>query len=352
MDLWLSIGTAIATSLLASVIFYIIFDLKPTKKKYRKIRPRIEVELMEITESLFFFIEISLKHNKHFASFFQQEITDGSLEDSDFELCLYNKCLSEDYLFDENANALIVVGPELQKKADQLSSQIQQVLISQAFLTPEEILIIEDIHRLLHVYSYDMKAVDDLGGIKTRVVNPTISYMHGTFKKLLTLRNELRGELYRCKLIHEEKRQGNTRYFTLQTEFARQLINNQDYSKASAILRKLYRDNLTVFQKCVIRLIQLRIAIETNDTDHAKETLVQILKDNSRESLVTLRGYLQCVHTNTELMELCTALCSQQEITKWEDAVKQESLAKERFLNQNRKLKSYYEKLGMHGCLS
>ena len=48
-----SIIVAIVTSFIASVVFFLIFEYIPKRKEYHKIRPRIEVELMEISEHFF-----------------------------------------------------------------------------------------------------------------------------------------------------------------------------------------------------------------------------------------------------------------------------------------------------------
>ena len=55
----MEIIVAIFTSFIASVVFYVCFQLIPEKRRYNRIRPRIEVELMEISDTLFFYIELS-----------------------------------------------------------------------------------------------------------------------------------------------------------------------------------------------------------------------------------------------------------------------------------------------------
>ena len=122
----MEIIVAIFTSFIASVVFYVCFQLIPEKRRYNRIRPRIEVELMEISDTLFFYIELPFRYNIHFASLFQTDIKEKGLSKEDFEIGLYNKCLNETYLFDENADKLMVIGNEQKKFADQISNKIQQ----------------------------------------------------------------------------------------------------------------------------------------------------------------------------------------------------------------------------------
>ena len=187
---------AVITSLIASIIFYLVFQFIPERKKRNKIRPRVEIELTEIADQLFFYLEIPLHYDLHFASQFQDRIKSGSLSAEDYELFLYSKCLNESYLYDRNKSKLIVCGHKLREYADQTSEKIHQVMLNQNYLSAEEILIIEDINRLLHTYDYDWSAVDEINGIKLYPVNPTISYMHENFHKLLVLYIDLRNILH------------------------------------------------------------------------------------------------------------------------------------------------------------
>lgn len=338
-----SIIVAIVTSFIASVVFFLIFEYIPKRKEYHKIRPRIEVELMEISEQLFFYIEFPMKHAEHSTSFFQDAIREGQLTQSDYELGLYNKCLNNTYLYDMNAKKLMMVGDSLKKQSAQIEESIQRVLMNQGYLDAEEILILEDTIRLLHTYSFDTNAVSYLGGVKLYPVNPTISYMQSNFYELYKLYSELRAKLFECREIRHEKRQGKNRYYRLQCENIIYLIGNKDYDNAEKKIRYLLKKYDTPMASSEMNALRLRINVERNQIDLAKENLLTLLNEPSRLKLVYQRGYVQCIRNNEELMALCRTCCTANEIDQWETTVLSEIKEKEHFLAQNKALKAYYE---------
>ena len=340
----MNILIAVITSLVASIVFYLFFQLIPEKNRYRRIRPRIEIELTEIASSLFFYLEEPFRYNTHFASFFQDEMCNGFINKKDFELGLYNKCLNESYLFDENKGKMIVVGNILKKYADEISKKIHQVLLNQQYLTSNEILIIEDIDRLLYTHSYDSNATDQIGNRIFRPVNPSLSYMCHTFYKLYLLWLELRQVMFKYSYIKKECRQGREKYFGLKWSYVKFLVANKDYKRANQELNRLSRDQNTDFQQQVLRSYSLRINLETGKLKQAKTLLKKLLIDFSRDNLVYMRGFLNCIINNEEMMELCSSLCSAEEIKEWLSEVTREKMQKEAFLNQNQMLKDYYEK--------
>lgn len=79
----MEVGIAIVTSFIASVVFYFFFQFIPERKKYKTIRPRLELELVEMAFSLYFYLEVPFRHNIHSPSFFQKEIEKQLLEKPD-----------------------------------------------------------------------------------------------------------------------------------------------------------------------------------------------------------------------------------------------------------------------------
>ena len=338
----MEIAMAIITSFIASFLFFAFFQYIPEKGKYGRIRPRIEVELMEISDALFFYLETPLRHSQHFASLFQKRIKYGTLTKDDFEICLYNKCLNETYLFDESAGKMEIVGPRLQKQANEISKKIQQVLMNQQYLSASEILIIEDINRLLFVYEYEGNAVDKIGKLTVRPINPSISYMSENFSKLLSLYRELRQLMFKYKHIKNEKRQGKQKFFSLQWDNISDRINQQDYKEAERLIRKLSNEEWSDFQNSILKFLLLQVYIETERIQEAKEILTELLNDPKRDRLVYSRGSLECIRDKAELMDVCTSLCTEDEIIEWNRSVDQEKKMLESFIAQNTELKQYY----------
>ena len=340
----MNILMAIITSLVASVVFYLFFQLIPEKIRYRKIRPRIEVELVEIASSLFFYLEEPFRCNMHSASFFQDEMCNGFVNKRDFELGLCNKCLNESYLFDENRDKMMVVGDVLKKHADEVSRKIHQVLLNQHYLTSNEILIIEDVDRLLYTHSYDSNASSRIENYILRPLNPSLSYMCHTFYKLYLLWLELRQVMFKYSYIKKEKRQGREKYFGLKWSYVKFLVANKEYKKAKKEIKKLSCNRNTDFQQQVLRSYCLQINLEKGKLKQAEALLKKILTDFSRDNLVYMRGFLNCIINNEKMMEVCSSLCPTEEIKEWLCTVEREKLQKEAFLNRNQVLKDYYEK--------
>ena len=340
----MNILMAIITSLVASIVFYLFFQLMPERIRYRRIRTRIEAELTEIASSLFFYLEEPFRYDMHSASFFQDEMCNGFITKRDFELGLYNKCLNESYLFDENRDKMMVVGNVLKKHADETSKKIHQVLLNQHYLTSNEILIIEDIDRLLYTHLYDSNASTQVQNYILRPLNPTLSYMGHTFYKLYLLWLELRQVMFKYSYIKREKRQGREKFFGLKWSYVKFLVANKEYKRAKKEIKKLSRLQITDFQQQVLRSYCLRINLENGELKQAKELLKKMLTDFSRDNLIYMRGFLNCIIDNEEMMDLCSSLCPIEEIKEWLCTVEREKRQKEAFLNQNQMLKEYYEK--------
>jgi len=340
----MSILMAVITSLVASIVFYLLFQFLPEKIRYQKIRPRIEVELTEIASSLFFYLEEPLRYNTHFASFFQDEMCDGFITKRDFELGLYNKCLNESYLFDENKDKMMVIGNVLKKQADEVSKKIHQILFNQHYLNSNEILIIEDIDRLLYTHLYDSNASDKIENYIIRPLNPSLSYMCHIFYELYLLWLELRQIMFKYSYIKREHRQGSEKYFGLKWSYVKFLVANKEYKRAKKEIKKISRGRNTDFQQQVLRSYSLRISLENGDLKQAKVLLRKMLTEFGRGNLVYMRGFLNCIINNKDMMDLCSSLCSVEEIKEWLSEVEREKRQKENFLHQNQILKEYYEK--------
>jgi hypothetical protein len=339
----ISILTAIVTSLLASIVFYIVFQYIPEKLKYRKIRPRIEVELTEIASSLRIYLGCAFDYNAYRSAPYDEDFNTESLSEWDFKIALGNKCLNESYLFDENKDKLIVIGKMLKERADKTSKKIWQVLSNQHFLTADEILIIEDIDRLLWTYSYDFNAVTKIGNWALYPVDPSLSSSVHNFFKLYQLWVELRHIMFKFSYIKKEHRQGMEKYFALKSNYLKILVANKEYKKAEKEMEKISCDISSDYQKRVLNSIELRINLDKGNINQAKSILEKMLTDFSRDSLIHMRGYLNCIINNEEMMKLCSSLCPEEEINEWLCCVEREKKLKDSFVRQNQMLIEFYE---------
>lgn len=257
---------------------------------------------------------------------------------------MYNKCLNESYLFDENKDKMIVIGKILKKQADEVSKKIRQVLLNQQYLTSSEILIIEDIDRLLYTHLYDSNAFDQIGNYILRPVNPTLSYMSHNFYKLYLLWIELRLIMFKYSYIKKECRQGYETFMGLKLSYVKFLVLNKEYKKAKKEIKKLSRGSITAFQQETLNSYNLQINLEKGNIKQAKTLLESILTDFNRDNLVYIRGFLKCIIGNENMMKQCSLLCPTEEIKEWLNEVEREQKQKETFVHQNKILKEFYEK--------
>ena len=117
--------TAVVTSLIASVVFWIIFNYIPDKRRYNKVRPKVEFDIYEIFFGLGGYIRIALEINEYGWSFPMSRVESGQVTQQDFDLWLQNKCLNDSYKFDEMAPYLLSVGQSLAKEANNLREKIE-----------------------------------------------------------------------------------------------------------------------------------------------------------------------------------------------------------------------------------
>lgn len=178
---------AVVTSLIASIVFWIVFNYIPDKCRYNKVRPKVEFDIYEIFFGLAGYISIALKINEYGWSFPMNRVESGQATQQDFDLWLQNKCLNDSYKFDEMAPHLLPVGPSLVKSANDLREKIERSATYYTFMTADEILLLRRISAKLFVYSYDEPATSKAGNTILYPVVPNISYMAENFYELSKL---------------------------------------------------------------------------------------------------------------------------------------------------------------------
>lgn len=335
---------AIVTSLISSIIFFLVFNYIPEKIKYNKIRPRIEVELYELTSLLFHYLEISTQHNLHSPSFFQQEINDGSLTPDDFSIFLYNKCLNESYLYDVNKDFFLVVGNLLKEQANNISKMIHQIFLNQNYLTPKEYLILEEIDRLLFVYSFDDSADIRIGNNIYHPANPSIHYMGNNFYRIMKKNCELKECLFSSKLLCHDLSHGLDFYPALKAQQVHILVNKRKYKKAKKIILKLLNKDYKENVKNHLIHTLLYLSIVSKDIISAKIILRVIMLNPNRLKLLYLRTLYEWVNSIPELEVFLRNLCPKTEVDECCRALKNEKEIHNSFIRQNTWLKYYYEK--------
>lgn len=192
---------AVATSLVASFIFWVIFNAIPENQRYNKIRPKVEFDIYEIFLNLGGYIFIALEINELGWSFPQSRVQSGQATKQDFELWLQNKCLNDSYKFDEMGKNFLSVGDRLATSASKICEKIERCATYYSFMSADEILLLRKISNRLTVYSYTESAVDRVGKSTYVPVVPNISYMAENFFELSQLYIKLQKIVWSYKKI-------------------------------------------------------------------------------------------------------------------------------------------------------
>lgn len=165
---------SIVTSLIASFLFWIVFNLIPWIYRYMRIRPRVEKDIMDIKTHLLFFIDTPFLQSVHSPSVFQLDIEKQKICEADFENALYGKCLSVERCIGEFEHRLLPVGKKLESNANELDKRLDKIQRYSDHLKTREILLLKEIGEKIHKYDFveHTKVID---GMVFRSVDPTIS---------------------------------------------------------------------------------------------------------------------------------------------------------------------------------
>lgn len=188
-------------SILAALIFWIIFNYFPEKQRKTKLRPKVEFDIYEFFQELFSFMQIPLKYNLHSPCLFQNDINAGKISKSTFETWLQNKCLNDSYLFDEMADKYLCIGDSLDVISLNLCEKSKNIYMFTDFLTAKEILLIKKITTKLRVYSYTGSCETVIANKIFKPHNPNMVYMAENFFEIYKLFIELQKLVLKYKYI-------------------------------------------------------------------------------------------------------------------------------------------------------
>ncbi len=183
----------ILLSIIAAIIFWIIFSYLPDKKRRTKLRPIVELALFEVYTQLFSLFDLAMRDASNSPSFYQPEIRGGRLSQEKIALGLQNKCINHSYLYDPNLQGkLLVVGEELLNLSTEIEELANKVLSFHTFASAEELILLEKIREKLRVYNFNERHVNKscesiINGVIYRPVNPSISYCSQNFFEIYQL---------------------------------------------------------------------------------------------------------------------------------------------------------------------
>lgn len=196
-----SVMIAVVTSLVASIIFWLFFQYIPERRRYVKVRSKVEFDIYDIYFYTWFYLCIALD-NHSLREFPESRLRSGRATKEDFELWLQNKCLNDSYRYDEFACLLIPVGEELRDAARKICKRIERCSIYHIFLTAEEILLLRRLSERLTVYDYDSDAASTERGCVFRPVVPNIAYMAENFFEIYQMWQKLQQIVWKYRRIN------------------------------------------------------------------------------------------------------------------------------------------------------
>lgn len=311
------IAISIATSLIASLVFWVGFNLIPFICKYIRIRPRIESDINEIGTHLFSFIEVPFLQSVHSPSDFQKEIKGRKMCKKDFENALYGKCLSKDQCINEFEHRLLPVSEKLESRANELDKRLDRIQRYSSYLKTKEVLLLKEIGERIHAYEFvDHKDIVD--GFAVVSVNPTISYMQTNFYMLYSLYHKLNDII---DSFHLFRRSDFERY-----RIAREKLETKHY--VSYFMKWIFAN------KKYKVLLEVRNAFLQGNKEKTKKKLKEYLElDN--EKLIYLRGYLDYLDSEEEYIKFMINIRGEKQVQEWLSCVNLEIAKKRRFKARN-----------------
>ena len=308
---------SIVTSLIASFLFWIVFNLIPWICKYIRIRPRVEKDIMDIKTHLLFFIDIPFLQSVHSPSVFQPDIEKQKICKADFENALYGKCLSVERCIGEFEHRLLPVGKKLESNANELDKRLDKIQRYSDHLKTREILLLKEIGEKIHKYDF-VEHNEVIDGMVFRSVDPTISYMKENFYELYSLYHVLKRKCDSFCLI---KRNDFEKY-----RIAKQKLEGKHY--ISYFVKWIFLD-----KKYKI-LVELRHAFLKNNEKKVQAKLKKYL-ELDKEKLVYLRGHLDYLASEQEYRDICISVRGESEVEEWLCCVNSESMRKKNFRSRN-----------------
>ncbi|MEI1721604.1 hypothetical protein V8P88_16125 [Acinetobacter baumannii] len=320
------IGLPVLLSVIAGIIFWIIFQLIPAPKRKNSLRPKIEKDLLKISSTMIHMVELTMLHNENPVSFFYEEISSGQITKELIETGLYNKALNKDHLVG-NFSSNIVIGKKIYDYASEIEERIERIFYFNEQLDTKEILILEDIYQTLKKYGlsdYDSKYQTIVAGFTFTPPDPSLSYMSDFFFNINRLRQELDAVIISSKKLNRE----------LLFKKISHLKKEKKYKPAIKLIKKNIEYYKSDSDLLMWYLFDITYIIDKSNSLKILENLV-----NKDTCLVSSRGFLRNRIEDEQLMDILKRRSTDEKIQKLKDAIKREEFMKELILGNNIKLK-------------
>lgn len=340
LDAWArqsNILLPIILSVVAAVIFWLVFSYWPDKNRRKKLRPIVDLALFDAYKQLFSLFDLVMRHSANSPSFFQSKIRAGNLSEKDIKFGLQNKCLNESYLYDPCVkDALLVVGEEILDRTLNIDELVNRVLSFHTYATAEELVLLEKIREKIRVYHFGERHIKQsceisINGQVLRPVDPSISYRHLNFYELYEFFCQLQ------KLVLNHNPLDRDRFiYKVQWLY---------YSGQYSLCVRLIKSNSARF-KNDSTLYKNYLALSERGRGRMK-VFYKIIEDTYKSrpysgSLVSSRGTFKELLDDNKLIQVLAQFHSSDEISALKESIKRDSECKERFESTNHELAKYF----------
>jgi hypothetical protein len=342
LDAWTeqsNILLPVLLSVMAAIVFWLVFSYLPEQQRRKKLRPIVELALFDAYKQLFSLFDLAMRHSLNSPSFYQSQIRAGKLSEADIKLGLQNKCLNESYLYDPHVkDTLLIVGEEILDRTLTIDELANKVLSLHTYATAEEIVLIEKIREKIRVYHFGERHIkrpcgSTINGWVLRPVDPSISYRCKNFFELYQLFCQLQ------KLVLNHRPLDRDRFiYKMQS-----LYYSGQYRSCSKLVRSegprfekdatLYRNYLALSERGRSRMKSFyRIIEETYKTRPYGGALV-----SSRSTFKGLLG-------DNKLIEILAQFHSSDEISALKESTQKDKEYKEAFESANQALAKHFRR--------
>ena len=322
----------ILLSVIAGIIFWLIFSFIPERRRLKKLRPKLELDMYQVYMNLFFLFEIVMRHDNHSPSDFQQKIKGNKLTKDDLELGLQDKCLNETYLYDSNVSkTLMPIGKSLFDSVAEIDLNIEHLFSFSNYLTANEIILLEKVRKKLLVYdlrNYSRSAVSVIGGIELKPVNPSLSYMAQNLFELYLLFMQLQ------KIVYDHAYSDRDIFISEVQHFY--------YTDQFAVCKRISAEGISKHprDKKILEFYSFMSEYKLGNRESAYSMLENLLND--KPHLVSSRSFLNDFLDDKKVSSLLKKLYSEKEISELKEVLSRESMKAKIYIEQANRLKKYY----------
>lgn len=317
-------------SIIAGIFFWIIFQVIPTYKRKKEIRPKIEKDLINISSTMIHMVQLSLLHCENPVSLFSDELAKGGLTKELIKIGLYNKALNTHHLvgpFTKN----IVIGESIYNHTQKIEERIERIFYFNDQLSVKEIFILDEVYQLIkkyHFQDFNRHYYTKIGDMNYAAIDPTLSHLGDFFFDIYELRERL------DRILSS----------SISTDI------NFLYKKISILQQeKKFKEAIRLIKKSIkkyspsdnyLKWCLFSIEYEYNKTD-ALITLEEIIDIDTH--LVSSRGFLKELIKDENVLKILERKSSNEKIQQLFSTIEQEDRAKAYFISLNKALKAHID---------